>query len=176
MGAKLVEDSTTDDFFEIVRQVLIPMFYKETQLGRSLRGANPELKRELFESITELANKADNKNLRNEDIRRKIVEISGKARVSIGQTQKLVNVYLKYYCILTKKPTEIIKELDCPLDSRVMSKFRTEDLRKVPLKEMTQIEDYIAWQAHLEKIGEGVRLKPDIQAYDTERIRLFFKS
>ena len=46
-----------EDYFEIVRQVLIPMFYKEAQLGRSLRVDNQELKKQVFNSCLELAKK-----------------------------------------------------------------------------------------------------------------------
>ena len=168
-----------EDFFETVRQVLIPMFFKETQLGRSLKGVKLEVKKQLkkllFESIMELANKADNETLKNEDIRKKIVEISEKGQVSIGQTQKVVNVYLKYYCILTKKSTGIIAELDCPLDSLIMSRYTTKNVRKIWLKDMTKINDYLAWQDHLKQEGKGIRLRPDIEVYDVQRIQKFYE-
>jgi hypothetical protein len=168
-----------EDYFEIVRQVLIPMFYKETQLGRSLGADNPEMKKQVFkkqvfDSCLELANKADNGTLRNEDIRNKIIEISKNAKCSVGQTQKLVNVYLKYYCILTKKPPEIIRELDCPLDSQIMEKYKTSGLWKYSLREMTDFSRYVAWQKRLEFIGNGIRLSPDIKTYDNKRIEKFF--
>lgn len=165
-----------DDFFEIVKQVLIPMFYKETQLGRSLREDNPEMRKQVFSSCLELANKADNGTLRNEDIRNKIAEISKNAKCSIGQSQKIINVYLKYYCILTKKPPEIIRELDCPLDSQIMSKYQISGLWKYSLREMTDISRYVAWQKRLEFIGNGIRLSPDIKTYDKQRIKLFLES
>jgi hypothetical protein len=164
------------DFFDVARQVMIPMFYKETQLGRSLRNPNSELRKQLFDSILELANKADNGTLRNEVISRRIVEISNKWKVSIGQTQKLVNVYLKYYCILTKKPMETIEELDCPLDSRIMSKFQTRSLKRTSLKAMSEVDDYVSWQNLLKEKGNGIRLTPDIETYDKERIELFLES
>lgn len=163
-----------EDYFEIVRQVLIPMFFKEAQLGRSLREDKPEMKKQVFDACLDLANKADNGTLRNEDVRNKIVEISKNTKCSIGQTQKIINVYLKYYCILTRKPHEIIKELDCPLDSQIMSKYKTPYLTKMSLKEMTEISWYVAWQKRLELIGNGVRLIPDIKTYDKQRIEKFF--
>jgi hypothetical protein len=165
-----------DDYFETVRQVLIPMFFKEAQLGRSLREDNPEMKKQVFSACLELANKADNGTLKNEDIRNKIVEVSKNAKCSIGQAQKIINVYLKYYCILTKKPIEIIRELDCPLDSQIMSKYQTSGVWRMSLKEMANIDWYDAWQKRMEFIGNGVRLSPDIETYDKQRIRLFFES
>jgi hypothetical protein len=81
---------------------------------------------------------------------------------------------LKYYCILTRKPPEIIKELDCPLDSQIMTKYKTPYLTKTSLREMTEISWYVAWQKRLESIGDGVRLSPDIKTYDKQRIEKFF--
>jgi hypothetical protein len=166
----------TQDFFEIVKQVLIPMFYKEDQLGRSLRENNKRFKVELSNAILQLARLADEKRLKNKDIRTTIKEVSRKSGVSIGQAQKTINVYLKYYCILTKKPIEIIKELDCPLDSMIMTKFKSKalNLKKASLKGMTDFDTYIAWQNHLEQVGNGLRLKADIETYDKERLKQFF--
>jgi len=161
------------DFFETIRQVLIAMFYKESQLGRSIRQKNFDFNKNLFEACIELSQKADNLTLTNNDIREKIKDISNKTGVSIGQAQKVINVYLKYYCILTKKPTSIIKELDCPLDSQIMSRFKRKDLMKFSLKDMKNFDDYVAWQNRLKEIGKGIRLKPDIEIYDKKRIKLF---
>jgi len=57
-----------------------------------------------------------------------------------------------------------------------MSLFKTKDLRRTSLKKMTDIEVYITWQNHLKQIGNGIKLKPDIQTYDKKRIHLFFSS
>jgi hypothetical protein len=46
------------------------------------------MKKRVLNSCLELANKADNGTLKNEDIRNKIVEIIKNAKCSIGQTQK----------------------------------------------------------------------------------------
>ena len=164
------------EFFDIVRQVLIPMFYKEAQMGRSLRKKNLKFKEKLFEASLELADKADKGTLRNEDIRKKIVAISSTTDVSIGQAQKVINVFLKYYCILTQKSEAIIEQLDCPLGSQIMSRFKTKGIRRTSLTKMNNITDYLVWQNHLKKIGKGIRLRPDIQAYDKERISLFFSN
>ena len=168
--------SSIEDFFEIVKQVLIPIFYKEDQLGRSLRENNKKFKIELSNSILELAKLSDENRLKNKDIRTKIKEVSKKSGVSIGQAQKTINVYLKYYCILTKKPIETIEELDCPLDSMIMSKFKSKilNLKKVSLKKMNDFNTYVAWQNRLEQAGNGLRLGVDIETYDKERLKQFF--
>lgn len=80
---------------------------------------------------------------------------------------------MKYYCILTRKPPEIIKELDCPLDSQIMTKYKTSYLARTSLREMTDIGWYVAWQKQLEFVGNGVRLSPDIKTYDKQRIESF---
>lgn len=165
------------EFFDIIKQVLIPVCYKESQVtrgkGNSSLKNNKKFKKKLFDSIMKLSKKADSLNLTNKDIRRKIMNLSKEANVSIGQSQKVINVYLKFYCIITNKPLSIIKELDCPLDSQIMSTFKTKNLRKTPLKKLNDFDEYVAWQNHLENIGNGIRLRPDIEAYDKKRINSF---
>jgi hypothetical protein len=152
---------------EMVRQVLVPMFYKESQIGRSLNRGKRKFKKALFDSIAKLRKKADNGTLRNVDIRREIKKLSQKTKKSIGQSQKVINVYLKYYCVLTGKPLKIIRELDCPLDSRILSKFES---RKLRLKSLEDFKVYKKIQKNIEKEGKGIRLMPDIKIYDERRI------
>lgn len=160
------------DISEIVKQVLVPMFCKESQLDRSLGGKDKKVNKALLISIKKLRNKADKGTLKNRDIRKGIAQLSEKTKASAGQSQKVINVYLKYYCVLTNKPQRIIRELDCPLDGKIMSKFGEKGLRKIPLKRMG-FETYVAWQNHLEKEGKGFRLKSDIETYDKERLNSF---
>ena len=105
-----------ENSLEIVKQVMIPAFYNESQMGRSLRSNNKLVKKVLFETIMGLLKKVDNNTLRNHDIREGIKYVAQKADVSVGQSQKVINVYLKYYCIL-HGDEHLIKELDCPLGS-----------------------------------------------------------
>jgi hypothetical protein len=48
-----------EKYFEVVRKVLIPMFYKEAMLGRSIELTIKNLKK-IVSSCIELANKVDN--------------------------------------------------------------------------------------------------------------------
>lgn len=57
-----------------------------------------------------------------------------------------------------------------------MSKHKTTGLWKYSLRELNDIERYVAWQKRLESMGNGVRLNPDIRTYDKQRIKLFFES
>jgi hypothetical protein len=165
------------DLYESVKQVMVAAFYKEAQLDRSLIGVEESIqlkfRKELFQAIMELVEKTDNNTLKNGDIRNKIKLISEKTGCSIGQSQKVVNVYLKCYCLLTKKNQKIIEELDCPLDGQVMSKYKGNALKRTSLKNMRDFGSYLAWQEYLKKVGNGVRIRPDIETYDKIRIKRF---
>lgn len=160
-------------FLGIVKQVLVAIFYKEAQLGRSLGKNNHVFKRELLKAIVKLSKKVDTSALKNADIRNSIKKVSARSGVSLGQAQKVINVYLKYYCILSGKPPSVIRELDCPLDGKILSRYTTKGLRKISLRAMRDFDNYVAWQDHLKVIGNGVRLWPDIQTYDKKRIESF---
>ena len=198
----LVEDSMKKEFrydtnLETVKRVLVPMFYKESLVGLSIGKGNRAFKAELFNSILQLAEKVDNATLTNQDIREKIREIVKETNVSVGQAQKVINVYLKYYCILRDK-AGLIKELDCPIDEGIaelvwkgLSTEEKEDLGNCLglqeigaslnftfFKEITKLKNmdyrlYEILQEQLEKIGSGIRLKPDLEIYDKGRIEGF---
>jgi len=164
------------DAFEVVRKVLIPMFYKETQLARSFRNISndekQEFKKELFTTILNLADKVDANSLQNSHIREAIKTLSDNTSGTVGQAQKVINVYLKYYAILTGKQIALLRELDCPLDSKVMSRYERQlGLRRMSLLKMDDFHTYETWQNGLEKTGRGLRISPDLQTYDPDRIR-----
>lgn len=167
---------THNDAFKVVREVMIPMFYKETQLARSIRNISKqeklEFKKELFKAILELADRVDKSTLKNNHVREKIKNLSDNTSGTIGQAQKVINVYLKYYSILTGKKNELLRELDCPLDSKVMSRYERQlGLKRMSLKNMDDMHTYETWQNGLKKTGRGLRISPDLQTYDPERIR-----
>ena len=114
------------ELVNIIKQVLVPMFYKESQLGRSMRGTSPsvrkEFKRNLMDSILRLVSKADNGTLSNGKIREEIKHLAEDDNISVGQAQKVINVYMKYYCILTGK-LDLVRELDCPIDSGIVKEI-----------------------------------------------------
>lgn len=167
--------NSRQDAFEIVKQVLVPMFYNESQIGRSFRSVDAAsirfFKKELLHAILELASKVDDGSLTNNDIRNYIRAICEKTCGSVGQAQKVINVYLKYYTILTKTDFKIFKQLDCPLDSKIMSKYAKQfGLRQTSLRLMTDMNTYETWQRRLEKNGKSLRLKADLLTYDPGRI------
>ena len=167
------------EIIETIKKVLVPVWYKESQMGRSLiwnlQWLNPRrwriFKNKLFEAIERLRRRVDDGNLSNEDIRKEIEKLSEETGASIGQSQKVINVYLKVYCALHGGP---IEELDCPLDSGVMRRYKDENHRPVSLKGMKDFNEYEKWQAHL-KEEEGIRLRADTKCYDQKRIDDFLE-
>jgi len=45
-----------------------------------------------------------------------LIDYHKKTGLAVGLCQKVINVYLKYYCILKNK-RKLLEELDCPLGS-----------------------------------------------------------
>jgi hypothetical protein len=159
---------------ENAMDILVASFYKETQVGRSIGSSNKDgknidikkFKKELLNSIRKLRLMVDNDTIKNKNIRNEIKNLSKKTGVSIGQSQKIINVYLKFYCLLLNKSLEIIKELDCPLDSTTME-------RKQKMKNIEKIEEYEMWQKKFEE-KFSIRLLRDIE-YDTNRMDISFR-
>lgn len=169
------------NYYNIVKKTLVPIFYKEDQIGRSLgkkdKKFKSKFKNNLYKSINKLADLADSNLLNNKDIRREIKNVAKKSNVSLGQSQKTINTYLKYYCVLTGKTQKIIKELDCPLDSNIIKKYKNIDknLREIKLKNLNDFKIYEKWQEHLKENGMGIRIEPDVLVYDKQRLDKFLK-
>ena len=172
--AKKDYDDKIEKMRENFKDIIVASFYKETQVNRSIHsskrdGKNIDVdkyKRLLLDSIRRLRKLVDNSKIKNSDIRDEIKKLSEETGVSLGQSQKVINVYLKFYCLLKDCPIEIIKELDCPLDSTTMEK-------KQKMKNVLDMEDYINWQNKFEK-EFGIRLLRDNE-YDLNRMGVSFK-
>jgi len=119
----------------------------------------------LKEIIREMIKKIDLNELKNEDIRNSIKKLAEVSNVSVGASQKAVNVYLKFYCIIANKAKEILKELDCPIDSKVQKR---NSLKKISLKDIN-FEDYVEMQNILEDKYD-LRILADIEAYDEGKV------
>jgi hypothetical protein len=157
-------------------KLFIIEFNKASQLDRSFSKSNlseikkNEFRKQLISSCIYLMEKIDNKTLKNNDIRKEIDKLNGidKKNISYGQAQKVVNVSLKNYCFLTKQ-FDLIKELDCPLDSTTMKNS------KIIHKTMLSVtkNDYENYQNEFENNFE-YRVFKDIE-YDENRIENFLK-
>jgi len=159
---------------ENFKDIIVASFYKETQVNRSIHSSKRDgkeidvdiYKKLLLESIRRLRKLVDDSSIKNSNIRKEVKELAEKTGVSIGQAQKVINVYLKFYCLLKDCPLEVIKELDCPLDSTTME-------RKQKMKNVFTMKDYVNWQNKFEK-DFGIRLLRDNE-YDLNRMKISFK-
>lgn len=115
--------------------------------------------------IKKLIKKVNNNSIKNKYIRKSIKNLSKNAKISTGASQKVINVYLKYYCILANKSNSIIKELDCPIDSFVIkeNKLKRVSLIRLSLKDYEEMQDTLGKKY-------GVRLLADVRAWDDKKI------
>jgi hypothetical protein len=194
------------DYVEIVKQALVPGLYADSQVGSSIKAKDEasklDIKRKLFGSIMDLVRKADVGTLKNDDIRKEIKQLADKAKISVGQAQKVINIYLKYYCVLKwGNHVATLRELDCPIDSgiadEIWERLSTETQSdfatwlentletRVPPKgafmQLSQLQNmdfpFYEWlQVILEKMGEGIRVRSDVEIYDKKRIEDFLSS
>jgi len=127
---------------------LLAVLCNATQIWRR---SIPKEKQEVFKEnlskiILNLLIKIDSNTLKNKDIRMAIKELSSKSGLSIGVSQKPINVYLKFYCAILNK-IDLLNELDCPIDSIVKKK---QNLKNIALKNL-DLKDYIEMQEILRK-------------------------
>lgn len=128
--------------------------------------ARNDYKKYAVEIIEDLFEKVDDDSLTNESIRKGINNLTKKVDdCSWGLAQKGINVALKYYCFVKKSRT-LYEELDCPLDSIIMSElYHRKLLMKHPgnpefrLKQLDQ-ENYENIQKIIEN-SEEVRILAD---------------
>ena len=130
----------------------------------------PKEKKEKYQQnlkkiIIDLIIKIDSGTLKNEDIRGKIKKLAEIADVSIGAAQKTINVYLKFYCIVSNKSDDILKELDCPIDSKVQ---KNNPLKRISLKDIN-FDNYVNMQNILEKKYD-LSIIADFEAYDESKV------
>lgn len=161
-----MDKNLTKENRDKVKFSLLTLFCNATQIYRRTIPKEKKEKycREVKEIIKHLIEKSDNNSLRNEDIRSSIKELSVNAEISIGASQKAINVYLKYYCIVSNKNEDVLKELDCPIDSKVIAKNK---LERINLKDLN-LKYYEQMQEALKK-KHGIRILADIEAYDSEK-------
>ena len=154
------------------KDTLLVMIYEESQIGRSIssyvgksmaKEKSEKFKNLLIEEARNLRTMVDNKTITNQIIRSSILELSKNSSLPIGHAQKVLNVFLKYYCLMTGSPIEVISELDCPLDSTTME-------YKEKIKNIDTMEKYTNWQDRFDELE--IRLLNDLK-YDEQRLREF---
>jgi len=92
---------------EIIKKSLIIDFYNASQLPRSF-GKKSNFFKKIFKEnsmkiILNLFKKIDNNTLKNRHIRESIKKLSKETKATIGQSQKIINVCLKYYTFLVNR-------------------------------------------------------------------------
>ncbi|MEK6891579.1 MAG: hypothetical protein AABX25_00170 [Nanoarchaeota archaeon] len=117
----------------------------------------------LKEIIMRLTKKVDSDSITNKDIRNAIIELREFCG-SIGASQKAINVYLKFYSVISNKKDLVLRELDCPIDSFVIKKNK---LKKIALSNLN-LEDYEEMQNKLNQKYE-MRILADIEAWDIKK-------
>ena len=125
-----------------------------------LKEKKDEFKRCLEKEIKLLIRKVDDESITNSYIRSSIKKLADKSGVSIGAAQKVINVFLKYYCFIADK-INLIEELDCPIDSNVKRYFKLGD---ISLKKL-DFNEYLDMQKKI-KNKCNIRIYGDIVAYD----------
>lgn len=92
-------------------------------IGKSLKGKRTikDFKIQLFKEIEKLTYLMDIRKLTEKHILKSIQELSKEFKISWGQSQKAINVILKYHFYLTEiKDSRIKKILHCPIDSVIL--------------------------------------------------------
>ncbi|MGA3020735.1 MAG: hypothetical protein ABSD68_02185 [Candidatus Micrarchaeales archaeon] len=155
--------------YEDIKLSLFSNLCNATGVYRRTVTANKKLFQKNAKHIIKgLITKVDANTIKNADIRSAIKKLAKESGFNdkVGASQKVINVYLKYYCAIANKNRNIMKELDCPIDSLIRS-----DNKKVPnvnLKNMSYT-DYVKSQNVLE--GKyGMRVIADIPSYDKRKL------
>lgn len=147
---------------ENVKASLLTILCNATQIyRRTIKKGQKEAYRSKLRDITiRLVEKVDNNTITYEDIMGAIKELRNYCD-SIGAAQKVINVYLKFYSVISNKDDRVLKELHCPIDSFVISKNH---LNKIPLNRLS-LTEYVEMQKILQK-RYGMRILADIEAWD----------
>ena len=155
-------------------KILIIEFNKASQLDRSFSNSilsdtkKVEFRKKLLEYCLLLMEKIDSETLINSDIREKIRELAKiDNNISFGQAQKVINVTLKQYCFILNKEN-LLKELDCPLDSTTMKGYKINHKKMIDVNE----DDYLEYQDIFNKEFNGFKILKD-RSYDEKRIHNF---
>jgi hypothetical protein len=167
-------DKLIEKMREMEIKLLIIEYNKASQLDRSLSKTKLSHKKKiefrirLLNISIKLMNMIDNGTLTNKIIRNKIRELKSiDKNISFGQAQKVLNVCLKQYCFIVNK-LELIKELDCPLDTITMKGY---GIKNNKMKNVNE-DDYIKYQNNYFVQNNGIRILKDC-TYDENRIKQF---
>lgn len=142
-------------------------FASDVQRDKFMEGAT----REISALINQLAT---SQSFNRANIYAAMHRIQENAGVAFGLAQKAVNVCLKCYSIFAPQPHEVLTELDCPIDKKIIKSIFTEvkegqnhDLdelrlrRELPLRTLTE-DEYQVLQEAIDTLSYPFRLTYDM--------------
>jgi len=118
-------------------------------IGKTFKSNRRKLKafkKKLFKEVGNLTSRMERNILKEKDIIASIERISKSSKISFGQSQKAINVLLKYHYYLYKRflKNRVKAELHCPLDSVILDKLGIwESLTKIGKEEYLLIQQTI---------------------------------
>jgi len=159
---------------EAIDKTILMMAYNPSCARIFSSEANKKIKNKIFsviESLYDIKNQSDFNKTHKEildDIVTNVKNVNAKnlhKKISYGQAQKGLNVFLKVYVDWANRPSQKISEiirplLHCPLDSYVMKTLKKkekslfEKYGKLPcdLKNISTYEQYMNWQRLIDEI------------------------
>ena len=112
-------------------------------VGKSLKGRKTvkDFKIQVFKELNRLTSLMDKKKLKENQILSSIRRLSNKFKISFGQSQKPINVILKYHFYLTRsKDKHTRKILHCPIDSVILKALGIKGLPLTKINEKKYME------------------------------------
>jgi len=174
MAKHILQEKTISEMRDMELKLLIIEYNKASQLDRSFsktkltKEKKKLFRKKLIENCIFLMKSIDDGSLTNKLIREKIKELKNiDDNISFGQAQKVINVSLKQYCFITMKEN-LLKELDCPLDSTTMKSYGIMNKNMIKVTE----KDYLKYQDIFKEEFNGNRILKDC-IYDENRINNF---
>ena len=161
----MLGDIIKEKDLEMVKNSLLTVLCNATGIfRRTVDSKDKEFKIKLEKIITKLRKQVNLGSIKNSDIRNAIKELSSATGYSVGASQKPINVYLKFYAVLSCRK-KILRELDCPIDSYVI---KENGLKRISLKKL-DFKDYEEMQNTLYKKYNGTRILADILSWDIKK-------
>ena len=104
-----------------------------------------QFKTDLFKQLEQLIFRLDKGTLKEHNIVTSIGYLSKRHKISIGQTQKPINVILKYHYYLSAGKRQNKKVFHCPLDSVILESIgqKSLSLAKMDKEKYIEIQDKI---------------------------------
>jgi hypothetical protein len=116
--------------------------FKHNNDGKTLK----EYKICLFKILCEIFNLIESNEFNENVLRNSIIELANQFSISIGQSQKPINVILKFHYYLNNiNNNDIKKQLDCPIDKIILKElgFTNLSLNAIDLEQYNKLQKII---------------------------------